>query len=147
MQTNQYLALHVHMKARAHIRHIGTCTFCTLYSPHRLKSSSVQFQKSYEELCFLRHFVKSYNTVTVLKKFHAHTLSYTDIQYTHAHIHTHSVLHRSWTAATLILTSGWGCCGLPVPPQSFVGGGGVQPVYRVLFEGWGGLGYCTLSLH
>lgn len=40
---------------------------------------------------------------------------------TSARTHTRTVLPRSWTAATHILVSGWGCCGLPVPLQSFVG--------------------------
>lgn len=42
-------------------------------------------------------------------------------KHAHAHAHpphTHSPSRppRSWTAATLILAAGWGCCGLPVPP-------------------------------
>lgn len=78
----------------------------------------------------------------------AHTLAYTDIQYTHssteAYTHTRSmlpVLDSCHIHSDFWLGLPWVTC----PPAELCGG--VQPVYRGLCEGWGGLGYCTLSLH
>lgn len=87
--------------------------------------------KSMKHFTKRNFFVESYwysdktGTLIVLRKFNAHALHTNSHSHTHSYtyrsIHTRSMLHRSWTAATLILTSGWGCCGLPVTLQSFKG--------------------------
>lgn len=80
--------------------------------------------------------------MTVLKHFHAHTLhTQRHTVHTLTQKHAAQVLDSCHTHSDFWLVLLWVTC----TPAELCGG--VQPVYRGLCKGLGGVGYCTLSLH